>query len=103
MGDTIRCSGKFETTHGSRGGSEFVGIDTHSLQHGHKQIWQRIVALRIESQVLSMLEASSGKNGWQIQGRVSVRIAQIGSVNDHRSVQQRFSVFFKRLHSRLSW
>ena len=85
-------SGELQAAHGTAGGSEFLGFDVHPLQHGYEEVWQWIVALRIECQVLSVPEAPSGKQGGQIQACMSVRVPEVGSINDHRSVQQGFAI-----------
>ena len=44
-----------------RAGAELVGLDAQPLQHAHVQVAQRRRLLRVEGQVLAVLEAAAGQ------------------------------------------
>ena len=49
----------FQPAHRSGRGGKLVRFDSHALEHGDEEIWQRIVALAVEGEVLAMLEATT--------------------------------------------
>ena len=52
MPERIFASSQCEAAHCAGSGSELIGLQTHPLQHRDKEIWQRIIMLGIEGEVL---------------------------------------------------
>ena len=69
-----------------------VRFNPEPSKHRHEQIRQWIVPFPIKRQMLAMAETPAGKEGRKIGGHVGVGIPQIRSVENHGSIQERFTV-----------
>ena len=80
--------------------SELVGLDAEPLQHADVKIAQRWRVLRIEREMLPVLEAAACEQHWQILRRVIAGVAQIAAEEDHRPIEQRLSLLLGLLQLR---
>src|SRR5215204_3133498 len=69
--------GHFQASHGAGGGREAVSLQPHALEHGNEKIGQGVIMLRIEGEMLAVLEAASGEDRRHVGGDVSIRIPQV--------------------------
>src|SRR5688572_25288957 len=79
VGLQTRASGlsHLQPAHRARAGRELVRLQSHALQHRDEEIRQWIIVLRIEREMLAVLEAATCKNGRHVRGHVRVRIAEV--------------------------
>ena len=50
---------KIQSTESASGCGDFFCLDSHLLQHADEQVWQRVVPVAIECDVLSVFEAAA--------------------------------------------
>src|SRR4051794_16878126 len=84
---------QIEATHGAGGRGELVGLQAEALQHRDEEIWQRIIVLGVEGEMLAMLETAASEESGEIRGYVGVGISKIGTVENHGAVEERLAIF----------
>src|SRR5689334_11658560 len=75
-------------------GPEMVGLDPQALEHAHVEIAQGRRVLRIEMQVLAVLEAAAGEEDGQIFRGVAAGVAEIAAEENGRAVEEVGVVLF---------
>ena len=70
-----------------------VGLDAQTLEHAHVEIAQGRRVLRIEMQVLAVLEAAAGEEDRQIFRRVAAGVAEIAAGENGGAVEEVGVVF----------
>lgn len=80
--------------HRSGGGGERIGGEAEVVEHGHVEVGERVVALRIECEVLSVLEPSASEQHGEVHIGVRVGAPHAGAVEDHGVVQEIALGFF---------
>ena len=76
---------------------KLVRLNSHPLQDIDEQVWQRIVALTVECQMLAVFETATCKDNGKVGRDVGVRISHIAAVEHHRMVKQRSTILFTAL------
>ena len=54
-------SGQLQSAHRAFARAELIGIDAHALEHRYEKPRERVVVLRVEGEVLAVLEAAASK------------------------------------------
>src|SRR5579883_489491 len=75
--------------------TEFVNSQPESLQHGNEEIRERWAVLRIEGEVLAVLESAARQQHGQVLARVAVPTAQVAAEHHHCAVEYRGRVFLR--------
>ena len=76
-----------------------VRLDAQPVEHREVEIGQRVVVYRVENEVLTMLEATTGKEGREVGRCVGVAVTEIGAVKHHGTIQQGFAFLGHRLQA----
>ena len=69
-------------------GPEMIGFDAQTLEHAHVEIAQGRRVLRIEMQVLAVLEAAAGEEDGEIFRRVAAGVAGIAAGENGGAVEE---------------
>src|SRR5206468_4074271 len=80
-----------------RSRAELVRLNAQALEHAHVEIAQGWRAVRIEVQMLAMLEAAAGDEYGQILDGMAAAVAEIAAKINHRAVEQCVAGFFRLL------
>src|SRR4051812_36375756 len=75
-GRRLRLS-EVQAAHRAGGRCEFVRFQAHTLQCGHEKIWERIIAIGVEGEMLAVFEAAASENRREVRGDVCVGVAEI--------------------------
>src|SRR5690349_1701095 len=89
-----------QAAHGAGAGSEMVGFDPEPLEDVYKEVWQWIVSVAVEDQMLAMPETAARKEDGQIGRHVGIRVAEVAAIEYHRAVQQGFIALSLRFQVR---
>ena len=96
-GESSATLREFQPAHGAGGGREPIRFDSHPLQHADVQVGQRIVVLRVESEILPVAETAAGQDDGHVGADVGVGVAEVGTVQHHGAIEQRVVAFAARI------
>ena len=70
----------------SGAGTELLRFDAQPLEHGHVEVAEGRWVIRVEGQVLAVLQAASSQKDRQIPGGMAARVAQVAAEEDPGSL-----------------
>src|SRR5215831_19669346 len=86
-------SSHFESVHSPGARRELIDVNSKALQDRDEQVRERIVPIPIEADMLTVFEAATGQDRWQVGGEMLVSVSHIRPVKNHGAIEQRFAAF----------
>ncbi len=80
---------RLQSPHCAGGGCELIGLHAEPLEHGNKEIRERIVLLLIKPEMLAVTEAAPGKEHGKVCREVAAGAAEVGAKQDLGLIEQR--------------
>ena len=68
-------------------------LDAQAMEHGDKQVGQRVIAFLIEREMLSVTEAAAREQYRQVRRDVGVGVTHVAAVKNHGAIEKIFAAF----------